>query len=310
MARFGVGVGEAGALPASQALLAQRFPPHRRNMALAVLGCGGPVGLLIAFLSGGILEAHLGWRMTFVAVSVPGAILALVFWLTVRETPPPSATATDQPRLNAIAILLRNPVFRNIALAQASLALLMFGQTQWLPAFFERSFVLPRTQVGPMLALTNGLAAILGMIIGGIAADRLAARNPKWPIRIGIGGLCLAVPAMFALYLTTSPDRAFACSALMGFCLSVPAGPLLALVQGIVPHEYRATAAACSSLCAAFIGLGAGPLAIGMASDALAPMFGVQSLRYALLLTVGIVLPWCLFHFVRVSRRQSTALLS
>jgi len=305
MARFGVGAGEAGALPASQALLAQRFPPHRRNLALAVLGCSGPVGLLIAFLSGAMLEAHLGWRLTFVAVSVPGAILALVFWLTIAEPGKVVAPTTGRPRLNAMGVLLRNPAFRNIALAQAGLALLMFGQAQWLPAFFERSFALPRIQVGPMLALTNGLAAILGMVVGGVAADRLAARNPQWPIRIALGSLCLAIPAVLALYLTTSPGWGFAYAALMGFCLSAPGGPLFALVQGLVPNEYRATAAATSALCAAFIGLGAGPLIIGVVSDSLTPSLGAQSLRYALLLTVGVVLPWCLFHFFRVGRLQS-----
>lgn len=309
LARFGVGAGEAGAMPASQALLAQRFSPRRLNLALAILGCGGPIGLLVAFLTGGLLEARFGWRMTFVVVSLPGLVLALVFWLTTKDLQWRGHTAARKQPLNAIGILLSNPVFRNIALAQAGLALLMFGQTQWLPAFFERSFDLPRTQVGPMLALTSGGAAIVGMISGGIAADRLAARDARWPLRIAIGALLLAAPAAVALYTAPSPDIGFALAAVMGLCLSVPAGPVLAFIQTIVPQELRATAAACSALAAALLGLGAGPLAIGMASDALAPQFGAQSLRYALLLTVGLVLPLCLFQLLKVRQLQSRARL-
>ncbi len=303
LARFGVGAGEAGAMPASQALLSQRFSPRRLNLALAILGCGGPIGLLVAFLTGGLLEARFGWRMTFVVFSVPGLVLALIFWFTTKDLQRRDHTAARQRRLNAVGILLRDPVFRNIALAQAGLALLIFGQTQWLPAFFERSFDLPRTQVGPMLTLTSGGAAIVGMIAGGIAADRLAARDARWPLRIAIGALLLAA----ALYTAASPDIGFALAAVMGLCLSVPAGPVLAFIQTIVPQELRATAAACSALAAAFLGLGAGPLAIGMASDALAPQFGTQSLRYALLLTVALVLPLCLFQFVKVRQLQSRA---
>ncbi|WP_313802465.1 MFS transporter [Sphingobium sp.] len=306
-ARFGVGAGEAGALPSSQALIADLFPPQQRNTALAVLGSGGTIGLLTAFLIGGLIEARLGWRMTFVVVSAPGVVLALLIWLTIAEPGSGKAAAMTQPKssMGLLRELLADPLFRHIPLAQASLALLMFAQTQWLPAFFERSFDLPRMQIGPTLAMTNGLAGIAGMVTGGLLADRLIRRGAVWPVRVAIGGVLLGAAPMLGLYLSTTPNRAFACSAMMGFCLAIPGGPLLALVQSLVPREARATAAAAIAMCAAFIGLGGGPLMIGMISDWLAPSLGAQSLRWGMLITVGLTLPWCLFHFSRVARLLS-----
>lgn len=300
-ARFGVGAGEAGAMPASQSMLADLFPPAQRATALAILGCGGAIGMVIAFLAGGLLEQQLGWRMTFVAVSLPGFALALLLLLTVAE--PSHVVSTEPHRKSARSVfraLMADPLFRHVPFAQASLALLLFAQAQWLPAYFERSFQLPRIHIGPTLALTHGLAGIVGMLVGGICADRLSRRGTVWTMRVAIAGIVAAAAPMAAMYLSSQASWAFAFSALMSFFLSVPAGPLFALVQTRVAREARATAAAATAMCAAFIGLGGGPLVVGLFSDMFASRTGADSLKWSLLLTVSMTLPWCLFHFIRL----------
>lgn len=301
-ARFGVGAGEAGAMPASQSLIADLFPPHQRNTALAFLGSGGGIGIVVAFMFGGMLEARFGWRTTFFLVSLPGVVLAVLIWLTVAQ---PRGSGLDgaaaaRPSAGSFRELLALPLFRHVPFAQASLALLQFAQAQWLPAYVERSFQLPRAEIGAKLALTHGLAGIMGMIVGGIVADRLSRRGDVWPIRVAIGGILLAAAPMAGVYLATDASWVFVFSAAMSFFLSIPAGPLFALVQTRVPRESRATAAAVTAMCAAFIGLGAGPLLIGMLSDQYKPATGDQSLRWAMLTIVALTLPWCLFHFGRV----------
>lgn len=96
-ARIGVGVGEATASPAAYSLISDWFPARLRATALAIyssgLYFGGGISLLIgglikdgwneAFPGGGPLGL-VGWQAAFVAVGLPGVLLAL--WvLTLRE---------------------------------------------------------------------------------------------------------------------------------------------------------------------------------------------------------------------------------
>src|SRR5690606_7973178 len=99
--RVGVGIGEAGAGPASHSLIADYFRKVDRPTAIGFFSLGVPLGNFLGIFVGGMLIASIGWRWTFVALGLPGILLALIVWLTVRE---PIRGATDDP---ADAALLR-----------------------------------------------------------------------------------------------------------------------------------------------------------------------------------------------------------
>lgn len=97
LARAGVGVGEATASPTAYSLISDYFPKHQRATALAIyssgLYIGGGVSLLIgakigqawnaAYPGGGPLGL-VGWQAAFLAVGLPGLLMAL--WvLSLRE---------------------------------------------------------------------------------------------------------------------------------------------------------------------------------------------------------------------------------
>jgi hypothetical protein len=73
------------------------------------------------------------------------------------------------------------------------------------------------------------------------------------------------------------------------------------MVQGLVPLRARTVSSAILLFIINIIGLGFGPQAIGILSDTLAPHFGVESLRYALLV-VGLVNIWAACHFFLAGR--------
>jgi MFS family permease len=77
-ARVGLGVGEAAAGPAAHSMIADLFPRDRRPASLALLGVAAPVGTMIAFTIGGMVNAAVGWRMTFVALGAPGLLLTVL----------------------------------------------------------------------------------------------------------------------------------------------------------------------------------------------------------------------------------------
>ena len=97
VARIGVGVGEATASPSAYSLISDWFPKKIRATALAIYSSGLYIGGGISLLIGGAIverwnEAYpvdapfglAGWQAAFVAVGLPGIVLAcLVF--TLRE---------------------------------------------------------------------------------------------------------------------------------------------------------------------------------------------------------------------------------
>src|SRR5580700_10364637 len=83
--RIGAGVGEAGATPPSTSIVSDCFPPARRPMALSVFALGAPIGAwLAADVAGAVAETH-GWRGAFLALGVPGVLLGLLVFITIRE---------------------------------------------------------------------------------------------------------------------------------------------------------------------------------------------------------------------------------
>ncbi len=73
-----VGVGQSSYLPASQALLADYFPSKGRAQAMGIFWVGLALGGVAAVYLGGVLGSAIGWRLTLVAVGLPGLVFALL----------------------------------------------------------------------------------------------------------------------------------------------------------------------------------------------------------------------------------------
>ncbi|MBY0343246.1 MAG: MFS transporter [Sphingomonadales bacterium] len=111
LARMGVGVGEATASPTAYSLISDYFPARQKGTALAVyssgLYIGGGVSLLIgakisqvwdAAYPGGGIGGLVGWQAAFMAVGLPGVLLAL--WVASLREPsrqPDAATGVRHP---------------------------------------------------------------------------------------------------------------------------------------------------------------------------------------------------------------------
>ena len=85
LTRIGVGIGEAGVNPASSSMIADLYPKEKRSTPMAVVTAGAPFGMLTGLIGGSLVAATWGWRAAFLVVGLPGVILAIIFWFTVRE---------------------------------------------------------------------------------------------------------------------------------------------------------------------------------------------------------------------------------
>ena len=84
-ARMGVGVGEAGGVPPSYAIISDYFPPGRRGTALGLYNAGPPIGQALGVAFGASVAAAYSWRDAFLAIGILGIATAVVVYLFVRE---------------------------------------------------------------------------------------------------------------------------------------------------------------------------------------------------------------------------------
>lgn len=284
LARLGVGVGEAGGVAPSYALIADYFPPRERARALAVYSLGIPLGAALGVMFGGYLAAKVDWRAAFIAVGLAGVFIAPLFRLIVREPARAPKSSQTTPLKAVFPMLARKRSFWLLALGAASSSMLGYGFAFWFPQLLQRSFGLDLVQTSQFyggVLLLGGIAGVLG---GGMIGDRLGARDRGRFASIPALAFLLAVPLFAAGILSSSVALAFALFLIPQALAYVWLGPVITAVQHLVPAEMRATASASFLLINNLVGIGGGTFALGALSDALADGYGADALRVAMLI--------------------------
>jgi predicted MFS family arabinose efflux permease len=283
--RIGVAVGEAGCVPPAHSLIADYFTREERPRAVALYMAGAALSGLIGHFVAGWLNEFFGWRATFVMLGLPGLVLALLAWLTLKE--PRSergASCIEQPSLlEVFSTLWTSRTFRHLLFCFSVMSFFTIGIGTWQPAFFIRSFGIKTGELGTWFALVAGLGSLLGTWWGGELASRYAAGNE----RLQLKAMAVALPGIGALaaciYLSSDLYLAFALLGLVALGTAMTSAPMFALIQTLVPERMRAMSIALIFLFANLIGMGLGPLAAGAMSDAFSFWLGDESVRYALL---------------------------
>jgi len=315
-ARVGVGVGEAGCTPAAHSLISDMVPRERRASAMAFYGLGIPIGALLGMIIGGQLNDLFGWRTAFFVVGAPGIVLALIVWLVLRDprlshaAKALRAAVPSVPQINARAALaevLSSKAFVQLALGAGLIAFLAYGKGVWVAILFMRNHGLSAGQTGLWLGLTGGLAGLIGTWAGGRLADRYGKSDPRHMFTAPVVGIVIAAPLLFFAYRADNWVTALALLFIPGVCNSLYWGPTYSVVQRLVRPHARAMATAIMVFAQNLIGLGLGPLAFGMLSDALKPIAGADSVRWVLYgaAWLGVFPAWFLW---RASLRLKTDL--
>lgn len=287
LCRVGVGVGEAGGVAPSYALIGDIVPAHRRARALAIYSLGIPIGSALGVLFGGYVAALVNWRAAFLWVGLAGLAIAPIFSFVVKE-PAREKPQDAKPQIGAVfAILAAKPSFWLLSCGAASSSMLGYGLAFWLPSLLKRSFLLDLPEIGRFFAGLLLIGGTIGMLAGGWLADRLGEGDRGAYARVPAIAFLIAVPLFAAGVLSRSPAIAFLLFLIPQGLAYVWLGPVLAAVQHLVPAQMRATASACFLTINNLIGVGFGALAIGTLSDALAPRLGAEALRWAIVGSLG-----------------------
>ena len=300
LCRVGVGIGEAGGVAPSLALITDYFPPERRARAMAIYYLGVPLGLAGGTLAGAYIAHAVSWRAAFVVMGVAGVVLAPVMRFIVRDVPQPSI-ATERPPLRSVfPILARKPAFWLLAFASSASSVCGYGLALWTPSVMMRSFGLDLLTTGNFLASVLLVGGCAGVFAGGWLADRLGSADRGWYARLPTIAWIVSIPAwgigLFAPNLWIAWPLLLIGNAVNILWLS----PVTTAVQHLVPRAMRSTASASFLLINNLIGLGVGPWLMGCLSDALKARYGAEALRDAAVACTAFYLLAALLMFAAV----------
>ncbi len=277
-ARMSVGVGEAGGVPPSYAIISDYFPPGMRGTALGLFNLGPPLGQALGVAFGASIAAAYDWRSAFISLGAVGIVTALIVWIFVREPVRGGLDAPIPGRATGAAPLragfwstcrkfFTHPVLLRMSLACGATQFITYAILNFTTLFLMREKGMTLNEVAVYYALLIGVSICAGMYASGRLIDKLAPRSKMAYAYLPAVALTLAIP--FFIGFVWAPHWPLA----LAF-LAIPTGlnyfylsPAVALVQETVePHE-RVLAGALLLLVMNLIGLGLGPTFLGAVSD-------------------------------------------
>jgi predicted MFS family arabinose efflux permease len=278
-ARAMVGLGGAAAAAGAASLVADYFPGRRRSLAMSLFMAGLAVGGVTGILLAGQLEHAYGWRVAFLALGLPGFLLAALV-IRIKDPTRPAAPSHQGPDallgtmrdLEGVARrILSTPTLVAVFGGGALISFGMNGLVGWAPTFMSRELELSPAKASLLLGTYGLLAGIAGTLAGGAVADWLRTRMPG--ARLVTTGIGFIIGAPLAVWLLNIRDMTWFvpvfCAAF--FFLTWYNGPLTAVIFDVVPSRIATTV------------VGAYLMFIHLAGDAVAfPLVGVLSDNFGL----------------------------
>lgn len=285
-----VGVGEATFSIFAPALLADFYPEEDRNRVLSIFYVSIPVGGALGYLLGGTLGQRYGWRMPFYVAALPGVLIALAFWLWVRE-PRRGAADTVQATEERASF---HGLFTNAAYLTATLGMAMWtfavgGISTWLPTFLHRFAGYSVAGAGLTAGEITAVDGLLATIAGGWLAQVWLKRNHRALYLVSAWSTLLAIP--FGVLVFFGPRAALVPGAYAAeFWLFFSTGPLNTAIVNSVSAPIRATAISVNLFLIHLLGDFPSPHLIGWISDVRNLRVGLGATLLSLTLSGAILL--------------------
>ncbi|MDB4299616.1 MFS transporter [bacterium] len=299
MFRIGVAIGEAGCTPPANSIIGDYFIARKRATALGIYAMGVTLGSVLAnlfggpiaemqgadvgewfnsiglnWLFGGLDWANIeGWRIAFVVVGLPGVLVAMLVWTTIKEPPrgysdPPTIAPLSKPPLSeAFKELKVKPSFWWMALGASLVAFVGYGLVSFQAPFLQRAHGLSVGDAALNFGAPLSLLAAGGTFLGGWITEKTTRRFPTSVAWVPAIGLMLAVPAYVVAFFIEDPYWVFIFWGVGAVFHYSYLGAQYNIGQGVVTNRSRATAIAVLLILVSLIGNGMGPYFVGFMSD-------------------------------------------
>lgn len=309
LARMGVGLGEAALGPAAYSMMSDLLPKRNLPLAIGLFTAAPFFGVGIASIGGGqmaqyfetapplivpVLGAVRSWQAVFLLLGLPGLLMAVLGFLTLREPPRQARVATDGPAsLTSRQILTFFGERRRFLVlhftAYIAMSVQGWGLFFWVIEFLVRERGMPRAEAGLKYGLMAFALGLTGSIFAGRLASRLVARGAAdSTMRLVLYAILALMPLAIAMPLVPQAWQTLVLLAPITFLMGWPGGLGMTALQFIVPNELKGRIIALYSIVVNAISLALGPFVGGLISD---KVFGGQSLGGSLSLMAAINYP-------------------
>ncbi|GAB5457823.1 MAG: MFS transporter [Henriciella sp.] len=289
IARSLVGLGEVTLTPSGYSLIGDYFPKERVGLAISLFTGTGFFGSGLAYIIGGrvvealsdhgaytlpLIGAVQPWQLVFMIVSIPGLLLAALFFL-VKEPPRQSVVEVDamaEKRASFVALLnhIKNNarLFAGLFFGFALMASATYAIVNWVPTFLARVHGWTPGQIGDWFGPVLMFSSTLGVFTGGIIASTLMSRgvaSANMLVAIAAGLIAIIFAILFPL--AGSGEMALFLLIPTLFFAAMPFGCGTATLPLVTPNRLRAQVVAVYLLVANLLGLTLGPTGVGLLTD-------------------------------------------
>lgn len=289
VSRMAVGVGEAGGVPPSYAIITDYFPPGQRATALGIFNLGPPIGMALGIAFGASIAAAYDWRLAFIVVGAIGVVTALIVVLVVREPKRggldgPAAALAAQAKAGfwqTVKMFFSRPQLALAAAACGVTQIVTYGAGNFTALFLirEKGMTLEEISVYYALVVLIGMGG--GIFASGWVIDKFTKRWKQAYALVPALSLTLAIPLYIAF--VWAPSWPLATLLLVGpsFLNYFYLSSCVALVQEEVKPNERVLSGALLLLVMNLMGMGIGPTFVGFVSDYFKPTNPEDSLQIA-----------------------------
>ena len=154
------------------------FPVNKRGKAAGILGSSYQIGNVVSWALAGFVVGSLGWRWAFWVPAVITPLLALNWFLTIKEKAedvgfePVEIARKSNGLRDTIKSTLQNRAIWTVALGLGFLNIVRYGFLDWAPTYF---FEVQKAHISlaAFKAIIFPLAGSLGALSAGWISDKL-----------------------------------------------------------------------------------------------------------------------------------------
>lgn len=247
--RLLMGISEACYIPAALALITDYHTGRTRSLATGLHMCGLYTGLALGGL-GGFIAEYWGWRAGFHVFGAFGVLYSLVLVYGLKDvkkaTEESDGSVAVEERSYSIrevlSSLFKLPSFYVILVFFAVLGMANWLVNGWLPTFLKDQFQLDLGTAGISATGYIQIGSFIGVILGGIIADRWVQKNPKGRLNVMIIGFCIGAPFLFIMASTQVFLLAIVAMTVFGLARGFNDANLMPMLRQVVDQRYIATA--------------------------------------------------------------------
>jgi len=255
-----LGFTQACYVPAALALIVDYNRGPTRSLAVGVHMAGFSIGSASGGLGGWLADRH-GWSYAFSLFGLAGLAYSGVLLALLRDAPQGSAVPSPAAEVNppvrfgaALASLFTRGSFLLLVVFWGLMAVVGWALVGWMPVFVQEHFHLGQGAAGITTTGYLHISSLLGVLIGGLWADRWSRTNARSRIWVPVIGLCVAAPAILLTAGTSFLAAAIFGLVLYGLARSAVDANLMPILCLVADSRYRATGYGVLNACASLVG--------------------------------------------------------